>query len=209
MKTRRDESTADETVEGRMTGIPRRRFVASLAGTAALPLVLPIGLDLLAPSSAEARVGARLQRFTLPAVEGGPTRGRFRADEYLGEKPIAILFWATWCAPCRQELPLYQELYERYDGNLMVVGISMDDTNSVAGAGPMARRLDLEFPVVSDLDSSVTSRLNPRRAAPFSIWVNRSGRIVREQEGFNPSEREQIETGIRRLVRGRRRPRPE
>jgi thiol-disulfide isomerase/thioredoxin len=157
------------------------------------------------PGKTEAREGERPQAFTLPAVPGGPSEGRFRLEQHLGRRPVVILFWATWCAPCRQELPLYQQLYERYrqDG-LVVVAISMDGSNTIASAGPMARRLGLTFPVVSDLDTSVTSRINPRRAAPFSVWIDRRGRIVREREGFSLAEREEIARGVIRLVRSGR-----
>jgi peroxiredoxin len=155
------------------------------------------------PSRSEAREGGPAPRFTLPAVPGGPTRGRVRMTDHIGEKPIVLLFWATWCQPCRQELPLYQRLYERFEDDLVVVGISMDGSNTLPQAGPMARRLGLTFPIVSDLDSSVTTRVNPRRAAPYSVWIDRRGRIVREREGFSMSEREEIVRGIARLVRRR------
>jgi thiol-disulfide isomerase/thioredoxin len=149
-------------------------------------------------------VGARPTAFTLPAVPGGPTRGRFRLRDHLGERPVAVLFWATWCAPCRQELPFYQSLYERHgDDDFMVVAISMDGNNTLSQAGPLSRRLGLRFPVVSDLDSAVTGRLNPRRAAPFSVWINRRGRVVREREGFTLAERQEITRGIARLVSAR------
>jgi peroxiredoxin len=167
---------------------------ACLLGLAVAPFAVP--------GRIEARVGARMPEFTLPAVPGGPTSGRFEADEVLGKKPLVVLFWATWCQPCRQELPLYQALYERYrEQGLRVVAISMDGTNTLAQAGPMARRLGLTFPVVSDLDTAVTSRVNSRRAAPFSVWVDHEGRIVREREGFSMTEREEIARGVARLVR--------
>ena len=173
----------------------RLRFVRSTF----LALFL-LGIATL-PTGASARVGERLSAFSLPAIPSGPTRGTFRLREHLGEHPIVVLFWATWCAPCRQELPLYQSLYERHRGDgLVVVAISMDGSNTLSQAGPAARRLGLSFPVLSDLDTSVTSRLNPRRAAPFSIWVDRNGRIVREHEGFTLSDRSTITDGIGRLV---------
>jgi peroxiredoxin len=156
----------------------------------------------LVPARSAARVGARPPSFTLPAVVGGPTRGRFRIDEHLGRNPIVVLFWATWCAPCRQEMPFYQSLLERHrDTGLQVVAVSMDDTSTITQAGPAARRLGVSFPVLSDLDTRVSSQMNPRRAAPFSVWINRQGRIVWEREGFALAERDTIARGIADLVR--------
>jgi len=77
----------------------------------------------------------------------------------------------------------------------------MDDTSTITQVGPAARRLGVRFPVLSDLDTRVASQMNPRRAAPFSVWVNRQGRIVREREGFALAEREAITSGIANLVR--------
>jgi thiol-disulfide isomerase/thioredoxin len=178
----------------------RRTFLERTALSAlALGSVSPI---LLARNAALARVGGRPQAFELPAVPGGPSSRRFDLGEFLGEKPVVILFWATWCAPCRQELPLYNALFERYhEDGLEVVAISMDSANTLPNTGPMARRLGLGFDVVSDLDTAVTTRLNPRRSAPFSIWIDKSGRIVREREGFSLAERREIVRGIARLVR--------
>ena len=53
---------------------------------------------------------------------------------------------------------------------------------------------------MTDLDTRVTSQLNPRRAAPFSVWVNREGRITWEREGFAPAEQSTITAGIAALV---------
>lgn len=177
---------------------PTRRFVCSLSLVVSLVLLVAPATPLLA------RVGGRASNFTLPALAGGPTRGRFRLGDHLGRNVVAVLFWATWCAPCRQELPLYESLYRRFRRQgLVVVAISMDGSSTVASAGPMARRLGLSFPVVSDLDTRVTAQLNPRRAAPFSIWIDRSGRVVREREGFNLAEREEVTRGLTALVTAR------
>ena len=153
-------------------------------------------------SSAEARVGARPPEFTLPAIPGGPVSGRFELGDHLGTDPIVIIFWATWCEPCKQQLPLYQQLHERYaERGLKVIAISMDGPETVSQAAPVVNRLGLTFPVLSDLDTSVTSRLNPRRGAPFTVWIDRRGRIVHEQEGFTLAERDNIARGVSALVR--------
>lgn len=176
--------------------ITRRRFSLALASAALLPAV-----DWLAPSSAAARVGGRCPPFSLPAAGGGPSSTEFRMADHLGQRPVVILFWATWCVPCQQELPFYQSIYTRYrERGLKVCAISMDDARTVTRAGPAARRLGVTFDVVTDLDTRVTTQLNTRRSAPFSIWVDRTGRITWEREGFAPAEQSTIEQGIAQLV---------
>ncbi|MBX3275165.1 MAG: TlpA family protein disulfide reductase [Sandaracinaceae bacterium] len=175
----------------------RLRLVIPAALALAAALALPAG----APAPAEARVGGRPPPFVLPAAAGGPTSAPFRMGDHLGQRPVAILFWATWCQPCQQELPFYESLYQRYrEQGLRVVAISMDSQATIMRAGPNARRLNVTFDVVTDVDTRVTTQLNPRRAAPFSIWVDRAGRIVREQEGFSPAEQNAVAQGIAELV---------
>lgn len=175
----------------------RRDFLTSSALTLSA-LSLPFAL----PRGASARVGATPPAFELPSIPGGPVAAGFDLGDHLGNSPVAIVFWATWCDPCKQQLPLYEALYQRYqERGLKVVAISMDGPETLSQAAPTVNRLGLSFPVVSDLDTSVTSRLNPRRAAPFTIWVDRGGRIVYEQEGFTLAERDRIARGVAALVR--------
>jgi len=167
-------------------------------------LLVVIAAALCVSKVGEAKVGAKPPPFRLSAVVGGPTSGQWKAEDHLGKRPIVVLFWATWCGPCRQELPYYQELFEKHakDG-LQVVAISMDDTSSITQAGPAARRLGVKFPVLSDLDTRVQGQLNPRRSAPFSLWIAADGRIVWEREGFALAERDVIAKGIEDLMAGR------
>jgi peroxiredoxin len=157
---------------------------------------------LFRPSPAFARVGGQPPPFTLPAATGGPSTGQFRMAEHLAaHHPVAILFWATWCVPCTQELPYYQTLYTQHHAHgFEVVAISMDAASTITRVGPAARRLGITYDVVTDLDTRVTTQLNPRRSAPFSIWVNRNGRITTEREGFSPAMQSEIQTGIAELV---------
>ncbi len=151
---------------------------------------------------AQARVGARPQAFDLPSVPGGPVSEGFDLDDHLGTNPVVLIFWATWCEPCKQQMPLYQRLYERYrEQGLQVVAISMDGPETISQSGAVVRRLGLTYPVVSDVDTAVSSRLNPRRGAPFTVWIDRSGRIVHEREGFTLAERNEIARGVAALVR--------
>lgn len=185
-------------VLGALAVSPRPRELAPAPARASLGALL----EALSPvSSARARVGGQPPPFTLPAAVGGPSSGQFRMGELIGHNPVVILFWATWCVPCQQELPFYETLYQRHRAaGLRVVGISMDNATTVSRVGPAARRLGVSFDVVTDLDTRVTTQLNPRRSAPFSVWVNREGRITWEREGFAPAEQQTIATGVAELV---------
>lgn len=154
-------------------------------------------------SPAAARIGGRPPPFTLPAAVGGPTSQPFRLEQHLGRDPVVVLFWATWCQPCMQELPFYESMYQRYRSRgLKVVAVSMDSQATIMRAGPQARRLGITYDVVTDVDTRVTSQMNTRRAAPFSVWIDRNGRIVRESEGFSPAEQNALAQALAQLVGG-------
>jgi len=152
---------------------------------------------------ARATPGTAAAEFSLPAAPGHTFRGRFRLADHLHRRPVVILFWATWCQPCLQELPIYQALSQQHGSRLMVVGISMDGPDTVSEAGATARRMGITFPIVTDLETQVVSVYNTRRAAPFSVWINRDGVIAREREGFAMSEVPNIQVGIAQLVGAR------
>ena len=172
-------------------------------------LSLGVAASIAPAPPAEARVGGQVPPFELPAAVGGPSSQPFNMADHLGEDPVIILFWATWCGPCRLELPFYESLYQKYkDQGLEVVAISMDSQDTVMQAGPAARRLGISFDVVTDVDPRVPSQITPRRSAPFSIWVNRGGRIVWENEGFSPSEQARIAKGVKELMASESEPAP-
>jgi len=175
--------------------MPLRRLLSFSLAALTMGVMLHFG-----GGDAAARVGARPPAFDLPAIPGTPSG--FDMGDHLGNSPVVVIFWATWCEPCKQQLPLYQRLYQRFESDgLKIVAIAMDGPETVSQTTPVVRRLGLTFPVVSDLDTAVTSRLNPRRGAPFTVWIDRSGRIVHEREGFTLAERDSIARGVAALVR--------
>lgn len=150
-----------------------------------------------APQAAAAATTARLPDFTLPTLDGD----RFSLSDHVGRDVIVISFWATWCAPCLNELPHLSELYEKAkDQGLMVVAVSMDEPNTQAEVAPMARRLGLEMPVVIDAEQRAVRLYNKGRDAPMTVVIDRSGRIVKAQAGFNPGDEVRLEEQVMALL---------
>jgi cytochrome c biogenesis protein CcmG, thiol:disulfide interchange protein DsbE len=156
----------------------------------------------LGSRTARATVGARATAFSLRSVPGAKWRGTFNLADYLGKQPVVITFFATWCRPCEVEIPLLQKLQKEHEkSGLVTVGIAIDGPETTSGIGPMSRRLGVEFPIVHDADSRVGARYNPRNFAPFLVLIDRTGKITREREGWNPSHESELRVSVAKLVR--------
>jgi thiol-disulfide isomerase/thioredoxin len=88
--------------------------------------------------------------------------------------PAVINLWASWCAPCRNELPAFQRLAERTGGRLHVVGVNTRDRD--AAAQSLATDLGLSFPTLVDPDEELRVAVK-RPALPVTVFVAASGRV--------------------------------
>jgi len=126
------------------------------------------------------------------------TGENLRLSEYRGDV-VMINFWATWCGPCRQEMPLLDELYGRYHRvGFNLLGVNIDDDTERALR--MVEELDLHFPVVFDTRKEV-SRLYNVEAMPATILVDREGKIRHVHHGYKPGYEDKYLDQIRALLR--------
>jgi thiol-disulfide isomerase/thioredoxin len=115
-------------------------------------------------------------------------------------KVVLISFWATWCPPCRLEIPELIELQNRYKDKLQVIGISMDDADTPAEIGhvrDVAAQLGINYPVLM-ANSDLTKEYGGVPALPTTFVLNTSGRIVQKHTGLYPTE--DFENEIRLLL---------
>ena len=161
-----------------------RKFLAGLA------------LTVLATSSLAASdlTGKPAPDFALKSSTGS----NLRLSEYRGDV-VMINFWATWCGPCRQEMPLLDQLYSRYQRvGFSLLGVNIDDDSS--RAMDMIQELGVSFPVLFDARKEV-SRLYDVDAMPVTVLVDRDGNVRHVHKGYKPGYEEMYLDQIRSLLR--------
>jgi cytochrome c biogenesis protein CcmG/thiol:disulfide interchange protein DsbE len=132
---------------------PRRRstlfrLTVALVPALAFIAVLWIGL---ARSGSETESGSAAPSFELPRLDGNGVL----TDEDLRGNPVVINFWASWCIPCREEAPLLEKTWRTYrDQGVVVLGVNIKDAES--DARRFVKEFDITYPVVRDLDQSLT-----------------------------------------------------
>jgi thiol-disulfide isomerase/thioredoxin len=112
-------------------------------------------------------------------------------------KVILLNFWATWCGPCRAEIPSLVELQEQYQDDLVVLGLSVDDT--AEKLLPYAAEFKMNYPVlVGNGREDVQEAFGPLFGIPVSVIIGRDGIIAKKHSGI--ATKEQIEREIKALL---------
>lgn len=129
--------------------------------------------------------------FTLARIGGT----NLRLQEQRGQV-VMVNFWATWCAPCREEMPHLDRLYQKYrSSGFVLLGVNVDDDTGNAVA--LAQKLGVKFPVLLDTDKKV-SRLYELNAMPSTVLIDRDGRVRHVHRGYQSG----YENTYEKLVRG-------
>ena len=119
--------------------------------------------------------------FVLADLSGNPVQ----LSDFKG-KMIILNFWATWCGPCREEIPFFVEMYKKHkDDGLMILGISLDQAG-VETVKHFADKYNMNYPVLLT-DNQVHYVYGGIQAIPTSFIISRNGRVVNRFNG-NPGE---------------------
>ena len=115
-------------------------------------------------------------------------------------KPIVLNFWATWCGPCRAEIPSLVELNTQYgkEGkDVVILGISVDDP--VEKLKPYATQMKMNYPVLVGAGrEDVQDAFGPLWGIPVTVFIDRDGKIAKKHSGI--ASKEQFEQEIKALL---------
>jgi thiol-disulfide isomerase/thioredoxin len=144
------------------------------------------------PDDAQATGKPAPLHFTLKDMNGTDvTLASFKG------KVILLNFWATWCGPCKAEIPSLVELQEQYGDELVVLGFSVDDP--VEKMRPYAAQYKINYRLlVGNGREDVQEAFGPMYAIPVSVIIGRDGKIAKKHSGI--ATKAQIEREIRRLL---------
>jgi thiol-disulfide isomerase/thioredoxin len=163
--------------------------VALLAATAATLH----GQTVVSPITCSTSAKPANLAFTLTDLNGRDVR----LDRYKG-KILIVNFWATWCAPCRVEIPAFMDLYNRYRRlGVEVIGINVNEPADTVR--PYAREMRISYPVLLGKDrQDVLDAFGPILGLPTTVVVNRDGSICQRYPGF--TRKQTFEDLIRNLL---------
>jgi peroxiredoxin len=160
----------------------RAAALVVLAATAMLASAAPLAPTAPAPD------------FTLRTLDGQ----KLRLGEQRG-RVVLVNFWATWCGPCRQEMPHLNKLYEKYKSSgFVLLGVNVDD--DTAQAAGVATRLGVTFPVLPDADKRV-SRQYDLSAMPSTVLIDRDGKVRYLHRGYQSGYENTYDKQIRELLK--------
>ena len=112
-------------------------------------------------------------------------------------KVILVNFWATWCGPCKAEIPSLVELQQQYGKDLVILGVSVDDP--VEKMRPYAAQYKINYPLlVGDGREDVQDAFGPLAGIPVSVIIGRDGRIAKKHSGI--ATKSQFEREIKALL---------
>jgi peroxiredoxin len=132
--------------------------------------------------------------FTLTALSG--QQGGL--SQYKGQV-VMVNFWATWCGPCQQEMPLLDQMYKKYKpAGFTLIGVNVD--KEAPAVKELLARKPVSFPVLLDPANAVSKAYHVDEM-PSSVIIDRKGEIRYVHRGYKPGDENEYQDRIRQLIR--------
>jgi peroxiredoxin len=178
----RDKNTKQNQVQ---TTTRFRMLIRTMLALILVFAALPVGaVDLRQPAP----------DFTLKSLQGL----NMRLDEMKGQV-VLINFWASWCGPCRQEMPILDRLHTRYeDAGFAVLGVNVE--GEIEPAQKIVDKTNVTFPVLIDEGQNV-SEMYDLQAMPSTVVIDRDGVIRYIHRGYKPGDEAKYTDVVKKLIR--------
>jgi peroxiredoxin len=138
-------------------------------------------------------IGAAAPKFELPTAD---TKKHVSLANYAG-KIVIVDFWATWCTPCHESFPAYERISEKFPGQVVVIGISVDE--EPGGIPKFVKETGARFPVAWD-DGQTTSKSYQPPTMPTSFVIDKTGIVRFVHSGFHAGEEAEIDSEVASLL---------
>lgn len=156
-------------------------------------LILLVSLWVLAPANA-ASVQGKAPNFTLKSNTGK----NIKLSELRGQV-ILLNFWASWCGPCRQEMPLLEKLQRRYSAlGFTVLGVNVEEDPRKAKT--LLKDISVSFPILFDTRNKVSKQYKVS-AMPSTVMIDRDGNMRYLHKGYKPGDEAQYKKWVKQLIR--------
>ena len=133
-------------------------------------------------------------QFVLPAKGGS----QLNLAQYKGQV-VMINFWASWCGPCRQEMPLLEDIYKKYNKlGFTLIGVNVEPDSKAAD--DWLKQTPVSFPILYDKESKV-SKLYDVSGMPSTVIIDRKGNLRVLHHGYKPGDENEYLDSIRSLIR--------
>jgi len=176
----------------------KRNAIVVVVVIATVALMLFAGVRMAKPRTSAARInpvgknGSVAPDFELKSLDGK----QVRLSDYRG-KAVLLNFWATWCAPCKIEMPWFVDLQKQYASQgLQVIGVAMDDSGDEAIA-KFAKQMGVNYPVLIGKES-VGDAYGGVEFLPTTFVIDRQGRVV--ERVFGLAGRSEFEDNIKKAL---------
>ena len=162
------------------------------AGFILLALAVMAGSGMAAPPASSSRAAA--PDFQLTGLDGKP----LQLSSYRG-KVVLLDFWATWCPPCRAEIPHFKELQTAYQGKgLEIIGIAMDQ-DGPEGVKSFLQAEGVSYRVAMG-NAQVAQAYGGIRGIPTTFLIDKQGRISKVRDGYNPGDEVGLEEDVAKIL---------